>query len=195
MSDLTFRKRSIPFLGQIYGYNRNERSDEDISQALTYGDLTYLANPTYLNPGYSGIPGFVPAKDNYIRILRPMRSELVGVYLNLALRTDPGETAPEVRISVTKTTSETDLSITALTADEILAKHKTLRGSDATFSNTAGQMIAINKLDLTPLIPTYGDPNFRSDCFVLGIHFPKTPVPNAFHLYKLDINASALIVS
>jgi len=193
MSDLTFRKKSIPFLGQIYGYNRNENSDNDISQALDYGDLAYLANPTTLRPGYGG--SFYPQKDNYIRILRPMRSELVGVYLNLALKTDVSEPTPEIRISVTKTTSENDLSIVALTSDEIKAKHRTLRGSDATFSNTAGQMIAINKLDLTPLIPTFGNPDFRTDCFVLGIHFPNTPVASGFHLYKLEINASALIVS
>lgn len=193
MSDLSFRKKSIPFLGQIFGYNRNEASDSDISLADRYGDLEYIANPTTLVPGYGG--SSLPQKDNYIRILRPMRSELVGVYLSLALKMDSAEPVPELRISIAKTTSETDLSVISLTLAEILAKHETLRGNSSAFTNTAGQLISINKLDLTPLIPTFGDPDFRSDCFVLGLHFPNTPIAAGFHLYKLEINASALIVS
>lgn len=193
MADLQFRKNSIPFLGQIFGYNRNELSDNDISQAGTYGDLQYLANPTTLISGYGG--SYYPQKDNYVRILRPMRSELVGVYLSLALKMDSAEPLPELRISIAKTTSETDLSVISLTLAEILAKHETLKGASTPFTNTAGQLISINKLDLTPLIPTFGDPDFRSDCFVLGLHFPNTPIATGFHLYKLEINASALIVS
>lgn len=192
MSDLQFRKNSIPFLGQIFGYNRNELSDNDISQALAYGDLQYIANPTTLQPSYGG--SYYPQKDNYIRILRPMRSELVGVYLNVALKMASSEPASELKISISKTTSETDLSVVALTQTEIDAKHKTLKGSADPFSNTPGQMINIYKLDLTPLIPKYGNPDFRSDCFVLGLHFPNTPVASGFHLYKLEINGSALIV-
>ena len=74
MSDDQYRKNSIPYLAQIFGYNRNEKSDQDISQARAFGDLQYLAK----------FSSFVPQKDNYIRILRPMRSELVSAYLNLA---------------------------------------------------------------------------------------------------------------
>lgn len=188
MSDLSFRKKSIPYLGQIFGYNRNEKSDNDISNARDPGDLIYL----------SKLFGPLPLKDNYIRILRPSRGELVGVYLSLALRMDSTEPNSSLRISVSKTVSETDLAVVALTETEIAAKHRTLRGSDTPFSNTAGQLIAINKLDLTPLIPTFGHPDFRSDCFVVGIHFPTTPIATistGLKLTKFEINGSALIVS
>lgn len=184
MSDLDFRRKSIPYLGQIFGYNRNEKSDTDISNARDPGDLINL----------SKLFGPLPLKDNYIRILRPMRSELVGVYLSLAVRMDATEPASELRISVTKTISETDLGIVALTNTEMLEKHKTLRGSSAPFSNTSGQLIVVNKLDLTPLIPTFGHPDFRSDCFVIGLHFPATPVSAGFKLSKFEVNGSALIV-
>lgn len=183
MSDLTFRKNSIAYLGQIYGYNRNEMSDQDITKAWALGDLTNLANGMFL-----------PLKDNYIRILRPMRSEIVAAYLSISLKTGPTEPKPEFKVSVTKTTSENDLTVVALTDAEIAAKHKTIKGSDTPFSNTAGQLISTFKLDLTPLIPKYGNPDFRSDCYVVGIHFPQQPVSSGFKLYKFEINGSALIV-
>lgn len=185
MSDLQFRKNSIPYLAQIFGYNRNEQSDQDVTQARALGDLVYLANTG---------GAFVPAKDNYIRILRPMRSEIVSAYLFLSLKMSSSEPQSQVRISVTKTTSETDLTVIPLSAPEILNIHKALRGSSSSFSNSPGQLISIFRLDLTAFIPKYGNPDFRSDCYVLGIHFPNTPVASGFKLYKLEINGSALIV-
>lgn len=192
MSDDQYRKNSIPYLGQIYGYNRNEFSDQEIYKATSLGDLQYIANPTTLIPSYGG--SYYPQKDNYIRILRPQRAEIVAAYLSLALNMATSEPVPELRVSISKTTSESDLTVVALSADEILQKHRTLRGSDAPFTNTAGQMIAVYKLDLTPLIPKFGSPDFRSDCYVLGLHFPNTPVASGFKLSKLDINGSALIM-
>jgi hypothetical protein len=188
MSDLDFRKKTIPYLGQIYGYNRNEKSDTDISRSLAAGDLINLAK----------VWGPLPLKDNYIRILRPARSELVGVYLSLALRMATTEPLSQMLVSVTKTVAENNLAVVALTDAEIIAKHRTLRGSDAPFSNTPGQLIVINKLDLTPLIPKFGDPDFRTDCFVIGLHFPAVPhatIDTGFKLTKFEVNGSALIVS
>lgn len=184
MSDDQYRKSSIPYLGQIFGYNRNEKSDQDISQARALGDLANLGNAG----------GFVPQKDNYIRILRPQRSELVAAYLNVSLRTATTEPNPQLRITVTKTTSETNLTVVPLTDAEILQKHRTLRGSDSPFSNSAGQLISVFKLDLMALVPKFGSPDFRSDCFVLGLHFPTQPVASGFKIYKLEVNGSALIV-
>jgi hypothetical protein len=192
MSDDQYRKNSIPYLAQIFGYNRNEQSDQNIYIADSLGDLSFIANPTTLIPSYGG--SFYPLKDNYIRILRPQRSEIVAAYLTLALNMATTEPLSELRVSITKTTSETDLTVVALTPEEIVQKHRTLRGSDTPFSNTPGQMITVFKLDLTSLIPKYGSADFRSDCYVLGLHFPNTPVAAGFKLQKLEINGSALIV-
>lgn len=192
MSDSDFRKNSIPYLAQIYGYNRNEFSDLEIFRATALGDLSFIANPTTLIPSYGG--SFYPQQDNYIRILRPQRAEIVSAYLSLALNMDASEPIPELRVSITNTVSESDLTVVALTPDQILAAHRTLRGSDTPFTNTAGQMISVSKLDLMSLIPKFGNAKFRSDCYVLGLHFPKTPVAAGFKLSKLEINGSALIV-
>lgn len=192
MSDDQYRKNSIPYLAQIFGYNRNELSDQAIYLADALGDLSYIANPTTLIPSYGG--SYYPQKDNYIRILRPQRAEIVAAYLNVALNMATSEPLPELRVSITNTVSETDLTVVALSPAEIFAAHRTLRGSDTPFTNTAGQMISVFKLDLMALIPKYGNAKFRSDCYVLGLHFPNTPVAAGFKLSKLEINGSALIV-
>jgi len=191
--DNNFRRLTIPYLAQIFGYNRNELSDADISQARTYGDLWYLANPTTLQPGYGG--SFYPAKDNYIRILRPMRSEIVSAYLTMALQMSSSEPISQFYISLTKTTSESDLTVVQLTDAQIIQSHKMITGTNTPFSNKPGQLINLFRVDLTDAIPKFGSPDFRSDCYVLGVHFPTTPVASGFHLYKFQIDGSALVVA
>lgn len=113
----------------------------------------------------------------------------------MALRMDAGELFSSFRISITQTTSETDLTIISLTDDQIAASHRLIAGKDTPFSNTAGQMINTFKLDLTDAIPKFGNVNFRSDCYVIGIHFLTTPVAAGFHLYKFQVDGSALVVA
>jgi len=191
--DNAYKNKSIPYLAQIFGYNRNELSDADISQARSYGDLSYIANPTTLQPTYGG--SFYPQKDNYIRILRPMRSEIVSAYLTMALQMAASEPSAQFYISITKTTSETDLTVVQLTQDQILKSHRQITGRTTPFSNTPGQLINLFRVDLADAIPKFGSADFRSDCYVLGIHFPNTPVASGFHLFKLQIDGSALVVA
>lgn len=194
MGDLQFRKNSIPYLGQIYGYNRNEKSDDDISWATAYGDLQYIANPTTIRAAYGYGGSYYPQKDNYIRILRPQRSEIVAAYLSIALKMDSSEPNSLFYVTVTKTTSETDLTVITLSDADIIRIHTAIKGNSDPFSNTAGQLIQVYKLDLTSFIPKFGSADFRSDCYVVGIHFKTTPVAAGFHLYKFQVDGSALVV-
>lgn len=191
--DNAFRNKTIPYLAQIYGYNRNEFSDNDISRAWSLGDLSYIANPTTLQPSYGG--SFYPLKDNYIRMLRPARSEIIAAYLTMALQMSASEPFSQFYISVTKTVSEADVTVVALSDSEIKTSHRKITGRDTPFSNTPGQLISVFKLDITDALPKVGSPDFRSDCYVIGIHFTATPNPNIFHLYKLQIDGSALVVA
>lgn len=191
--DNAYKNKSIPYLAQIFGYNRNELSDADISQALMYGDLQYIANPTTLQASYGG--SYYPQKDNYIRILRPMRSEIVSAYLTMALQMAASEPQSQFYISVTKTNSDSDLTVTPLTDAQILQSHRQITGKTVPFTNTPGQLINLFRVDLADAIPKFGSADFRQDCYVLGIHFPNTPVASGFHLYKLQIDGSALVVA
>lgn len=179
VQDLRTRNGAIPVLGQVLGYNRNEQSDNDISQATAQGDLAALITPT--------------ATDVYLRILRPSQAQLVAAYLSLTIKTAAGEPNPSLTVSISKTTSETDFTMVAQTPAEIAAQHLILKGSTTPFQNTAGQALVIDRLDLTDLLPAYGSANYRSDCFVLGIHFKSVPVAG-YHLYRFQVDGSALIV-
>lgn len=166
-------------LMQVFGYNRNEQSDNDISLATKLADLSPLVTPT--------------GTDIYVRILRPLRAQLVAAYLSLTMQTAPSEPNPSFTVSITKTTSDTDLTIVTQTAAQIAKDHLALHGNSAPFSNTAGQALVLDRLDLSALLPAYGSADYRADCFVVGIHFKTVPV-SGYHLYRFQIDGSALIV-
>lgn len=179
VSDLRTRNGAIPVLMQVFGYNRNEQSDNDISQATNKGDLSALITPT--------------GTDIYVRILRPLRAQVVAAYLSLTMQTAAGEPNPSFTVSISKTTSDTDLTMITETAAQIAADQVALKGTNVPFQNTAGQAIVVDRLDLTDLLPAYGSADYRADCFVLGIHFKSVPVAG-YHLYRFQVDGSALIV-
>lgn len=168
------------------GYNRNEGSDANVSRANTLGDLYYLAGPTY---------GGSPATDNMIRILKPSYATLVACYLDMTLTTSASETAPNFRISVGKTTSNTDFTPVTPTSAEIDACMLKLTGAVTPFSNTAGQPIRVAKLDLMRVMPSPSSADYRNDTFVIGIHFTKAPTTGGtYALSKFDLSMSAQVL-
>lgn len=178
--DLRYRNGAIPTLLQVLGYNRSEQSDNDISLATNLGDLTALVTPT--------------GTDYYIRVLRPLRAQLVAAYLSLTIQTGATEPNPSITVSVSKTTSDTDLTVITQTAAQILQNHQVLKGSSTPFAAlSAGQAINIDRLDITALLPKYGSADYRKDCFVIGIHFKTVPAAG-FHLYRFQVDGSALIM-
>lgn len=184
-SDLRLKNNAIPYLAQIFGYNRNEQSDNNISLATNRGDLAFLANTGF---------GFVPLKDNYIRILKPSAGQIISAFASIALTMAASEPFSSFRLSITKTTSETDLTVVSLTDAQIAASHARIKGSSTPYSNSAGQAIVVDRADISSLLPKYGSTDYRSDCFVLGIHFIQQPVSSGFSLVKLNVDGSALVV-
>jgi hypothetical protein len=96
MRDFALRSEAIPFLGQIAGYNRNDQSDFDVTQANALGDLYGLANGDPSVPGGDG----VPKKNNLIRILQPQFAALTAAYLTLGINTANNETSRKFYITV-----------------------------------------------------------------------------------------------
>lgn len=179
--DLRTRNGATPVLMQVFGYNRNEQSDRDISLCSQGGDLNQIIF-------YAG-----GQQDFYLRILRPLRAHVVAAYLSMTLQMATSEIHPSFTLSVAHTTSEGDLTVVPNTAAEIIQHQQILKGSSVPFSTTAGQSITIDRLDLTDLLPAPGSANYRSDCFVLGIHFQTAPV-SGMHLYRFQVDGSALIM-
>lgn len=192
--DRTLRNVAQPFAGQVMGYNRNEQSDQTVDIATKLGDLGNLANDT--------ATPLLPLSDNLIRVLRPAKGHIVEAYFTLSLSTANAETNPYLKISIWRVTSDTDM--TALQPSEALINaHMTqLFGSSTPLTNTAGQPITIDTLNILPLIPQVGDTNYVEDCFTIGVHFYQssgttraTPSNGTgYRLRKFQIDLSATVV-
>lgn len=167
-SDRILRSNAQPFIGNVFGYNRSEQSDQEIDIANSYGDLSQLANAYVVASG--GVSD-IPQQDNMIRILRPKSGQIVDAHFTMAIRFASAETNPYFKLSVHKVTSSTDFTRLTPTEDQINACMVKLTGATTPFSGTAGQVTAIDALNILSLIPQVGDSNYIEDCFTIGVHF------------------------
>ena len=142
INDKSLRKLAIPFKGQVMGYNRGETSDQDVSVAVSLGDLFGLVTS--------------PAKDNMIRILRPRYGIMVSAYLTIVIQTSSLETSPQFKITVGTGFTDSGINPSTPTDDQISDIHKRITGSESYFSNTAGLPIAVEKVNIRGFIPEDG---------------------------------------
>lgn len=192
-TDRLLRNPAQPFFGHIFGYNSNEQSEQDISNALLLGDLNNLAN----NSG----GGYTPGQDNMVRILRPKSGHILEAHFTMALRFASAETNPYFKISVHKVTSSTDLTRLTPSEAEINASMLKLTGSTTPYSGTAGQITAMDALNILPLIPQTDSADYVEDCFTMGVHFYQSNGVNratpsngsGYKLYKFRIELSASV--
>lgn len=192
--DRSLRAVAQPFAGQVHGYNRNEQSDQTVDIATKLGDLGNLANDT--------ATPLLPLQDNLIRILRPKSGHIIEAYFTMSLTTANAETNPYLKLSVWRVTSDTDM--TALTPSEatINAHMLQLFGATTPLTNTAGQPITCDAINILPLIPQAGDTNYIEDCFTIGVHFyaadgitRATPSNGTgYRLRKFQIDLSATVI-
>lgn len=183
-----------PFIGQVMGYNRNEQSDQTIDVATKLGDLGNLANDT--------VTPLLPLQDNLIRILRPAKGHIIEAYFTLSLTTATAETNPYLKLSIWRVTSDSDMTALQPSEATINAHMLQLFGSTTPLTNTAGQPISVDGLNILPLVPQVGDTNYIEDCFTVGVHFYKsdgntrvTPSNGAgYRLRKFQIDFSATVV-
>lgn len=188
--DNALRQQSIPFLGQVVGYNRNQLSDQDITQASGLGDLYNLSN---YNDGYTITP---PLKNNLVRILRPQFLAITGAYFTFGLTTANTEPSPKFYITVgTGYVDSTSMVAATPTDAQIIANHTKLKGDSNPYqtpSGGAGSIIVPN-LNILALLPQDGDVNFRYDHFVIGIHFLQTPQNGTgYKLNKFLVNMTGI---
>lgn len=167
-SDRTLRSTAQPFLGQILGYNRNEQSDQSVDSCSASGDLSQLSNQLVVG---SGGATDIPQQDNIIRIARPKSGQIVDAHFTMAVRTATAETNPYFKISVWHVTSATDL--TRLTPSEATINQQmiALTGATTPFTNTAGQVINIDALNILSLLPQSTDSGYNEDFFTIGVHW------------------------
>lgn len=197
-SDRTLRDNAQPFLGHIFGYNRNEQSDNSIDACSASGDLSQLSNQFVVG---SGGATDIPQQDNMIRIGRPKSGQIIGAHFTMAVRTATAETNPYFKLSVWHVTSATDLTRLTPTEDIISQHMRALTGADTPFTNTAGQIINVDALNILSLIPLSTDSGFNEDVFTIGVHWyasngitRATPSNGSgYKLIKFQVELSALV--
>ncbi len=190
MRDLALRTDAIPFLGTIAGYNRSEQSDFDVTQAIDLGDLAVLGAPDPLE-------SFVPGKSTMVRVLQPQFVAITAAYLTFSITTANNETSRKFYITVGTGYESADSLVPSIPSDAEIRHIHTLLKGDSDPYDTPNQLpgtITVNKLNILNLLPSFGDDNFRSDCFVIGIHFLGVPsVDTGYKLSKFELDCSGVI--
>lgn len=193
MRDFALREQAIPFLGQIAGYNRNDQSDFDVSQANALGDLYTLVAPA--TDGFD--PNAQPRKNNLVRILQPQFVATTAAYFTFSLTTANNETSRKFYVTAGTGYTTANGVIPAIPSDEEIRRiHTLLKGDSQPYDTPNGQpgTVTIDKLNILNLLPKRGEANFRQDCFVIGIHFLQVPsVATGYKLNRFEVNCSGVI--
>lgn len=182
--DLALRKTAIPYYANVWGYNRNENSDQDISSATNIGDLKNLIPTSYTGSG-------TIARVNPIRVLQPQYGDIVEANLNLRFKLATAEAARQFRIAVgyfsTRFTAETSYS------DEYINEsHRKITGRETPFTISAAGTFNVQRLNLYPAMYRRGDARFLDDAFVVLLVFDQAPSKGSGYTFtKFEIDCTA----
>lgn len=165
--DLALRKTAIPYYANVWGYNRGQQSDQDISLADTYGDLVNLVPSSYFGSG-------TIAAVNPIRVLQPQYGDIIEANLNLNIKMATAEGARQLRIGIGYF-SDRYTAQTSYTEDEINASHRAITGQDDPFDIAPAATFRIQRLNLYKAMYHRGDARFKDDAFVVLLAFDQAP--------------------
>lgn len=184
--DLALRNRAIPYYANVWGYNRGQQSDEDISLAYsgTYvGDLSSMI-PTSYN-GDTAI-GTV----NAIRVLQPQYGDIIEANLNLRFKLATAEGARKFRVAVGYF-SGLYTAETSYTEAYIEESHRKITGRDVPYDIAPASTFSVQRLNLYPSMYHRGDSAFRDDAFVVLLCFDTAPSKGSGYTFtKFDIDCT-----
>lgn len=177
--DLALRETAIPFYANVWGYNRNEQSDQSIMQATNLGDLTNFASAGTLS------------RINAIRVLQPQWGDLIEANLNLKFTLASAEAARQLRIGIGNFSSGYTAQ-TSYTEAFIDSQHKLITGRTTPYSISAAGTFNQSKINLQPALYHQDDAQFVRDAFVLLLVFDQAPsTGSGWSFDKFEINCSA----
>jgi len=181
--DLALRKTSIPYYANVWGYNRGQFSDYDISIADSYGDLVNLVPSSYFGSG-------TIAAVNPIRILQPQYGDIIEANLNIKFTMASSEGARQFRIAIGKF-SDLYTAQTSYTDSEIIASHRQITGRDDAFSIAPAGSFTLQRTNLYPSMYHRGNSNFRNDAFVVLLCFDQAPSKGSGYTFtKFEVDCT-----
>lgn len=184
--DLALRKTAIPYYANVWGYNRGQQSDEDISLPFsgTYvGDLDKMI-PTSYN-GDTAI-----STVNAIRVLQPQYGDIIEANLNLRFKLATAEGARQFRVAVGYF-SGVYTAETLYTEAYIEESHRKITGRDTPYAIAPASTFSVQRLNLYPSMYHRGDDEFRDDAFVVLLCFDTAPSKGTGYTFtKFDIDCT-----
>lgn len=185
-NDRDLRNRAIPYYANVWGYNRSQNSDVDISQpynANYYGDLKNLVPSSYSGSG-------IIAAVNPIRVLQPQYGDIIEANLNIKFTLASAEAARKLRIAIgyfsDRYTAETSYDETYLDQS-----HRKITGRDTPYDIAAAGTFNVKRLNLYPAMYHRGDTRFKDDAFVLLLVFDQAPSKGSGYTFtKFDIDCT-----
>lgn len=165
--DQALRRTAIPYYANVWGYNRNQFSDYDISLASNYGDLVNMIPSSYFGAGS-------PQTINPIRVLQPQYGDIIEANLNLRLKLATAESARQLRIGIGYF-SDRYTAQASYSEDEIRISHQAITGRDEPFTIAAGSTFSLQRINLYPGMYHRGDARFKDDALVVLLCFDQAP--------------------
>lgn len=165
--DLALRKTSIPYYANVWGYNRGQHSDQNISSANDIGDLSALVPSSY---SYQTSISTI----NPIRVLQPQYGDIIEANLNLNIKMATAEGARQLRIAIGYF-SDRYTAQTSYTDAEITASHRAITGRDEPFTIAPAATFSTQRLSLYKAMYHRGDARFKDDAFVVLLCFDQAP--------------------
>lgn len=166
-SDKALRKTALPYYANVWGYNRGQNSDQDISTATNIGDLVNLIPSSYFGSG-------TIQKINPVRVLQPQYGDIIEANLNLRFRLANAEPARQFRLAIGYFSS---LYAAETSYDDVYISdsHRKITGRDSAYTISAAGTFNIARLNLYPAMYHRGHARFKDDAFVILLCFDETP--------------------
>lgn len=181
--DKALRSTAIPYYANVWGYNRGQFSDENISSANDIGDLSALVPSSY---SYSTSISAV----NAIRVLQPQYGDIIEANLNLAFQMRSTEGARQFRIAIGKFNGlyarETSYSESYIA--ESFAK---ITGRNEPYTIAPGNSFSFARLNLAKGLYHRGDSDYRADAFVVLLVWDQAPSKAGNYAFtKFDVECT-----
>ena len=167
VQDQALRKTAIPYYANVWGYNRGQFSDQNISSASNIGDLSSLVPSSYT---YQTAISTV----NAIRVLQPQYGDIIEANLNLSFTLASAEGARQFRVAVGKF-SGLYARETSYSEDYINESHAKITGRNSPYDIAPAGSFSVNRLNLFPALYHEGDAEYRDDAFVVLLCFDTAP--------------------
>lgn len=153
-SDKSTREKAIPFEATSY---RNNSGGVVGTGMIGVTDAGLIRSSTLLVP---------------IRCATPDRGALTEAHLNLTMQVD---SLTNVKVAIGRFEADGITAETSYFATEIDSAHKAITGSDTPIASSGGTLF-LDGLNIFPLIPKRGHPNFNPDGFVVLLQFDRARV-------------------